>query len=383
MNFLTIEEINSFTPPEICSNDQKFEYINLETNLSLSCVYHAVKKTISENKELPYFSEYVDASYSDSNFRYRDRPITIGEENLLIESFQYLVERVSSRGNTRFEIAEAFDHATDQSHFINLLKMRIYQMVVNNRRSQNSEADRLFDRISEIFNSEQYCFHKEEDGLVYCLECREEVQRKIEDNLLENETFEQNKSYISNLFRRVFTQIRYNPSSKISQRIYSTEDLVAMVLLICKIYDYKFNVNELYEAIRELVVIWQNQQPISYDGVSERDLDAFEHAVGMYGELRLDEYAILDSDISSFINSLSNEQIYSILSIMQHPRFRTNRLLAQRIGKSEEYARQLKLDIEEKFKNFFEEHSEADDDDLGYAMEVIKKICYEKAGINE
>jgi len=383
MNFLTIEEINSFTPPEICSNDQKFEYINLETNLSLSCVYHAVKKTIIENKELPYFSEYIDANYSDSNFRFRDRPITIGEENLLIESFQYLVERVSSRGNTRFEIAEAFDHATDQIHFINLLKMRIYQMVVNNRRSQNSEADRLFDRISEIFNSEQYCFHKEEDGLVYCLECREEVQRKIEDNLLENETFEQNKSYISNLFRRVFTQIRYNPSSKISQRIYSTEDLVAMVLLICKIYDYKFNVNELYEAIRELVVIWQNQQPISYDGVSERDLDAFEHAVGMYGELRLDEYAILDSDISSFINSLSNEQIYSILSIMQHPRFRTNRLLAQRIGKSEEYARQLKLDIEEKFKNFFEEHSEADDDDLGYAMEVIKKICYEKAGINE
>lgn len=383
MNFLTVEEINSFTPPETCSNDQKFEYINLESNLSLSCVYHAVKKTINENRELPYFSEYVDTNYSDSNFRFRDRPIAIGEENLLIESFQYLVERVSSRGNTRFEIAEAFDHATDQNHFINLLKMRIYQMVVNNRRSQNSEADRLFDRISEIFNSEQYCFHKDNDAIVYCLECREEIQRIIEDNLLEYETFEQNRSYISNLFRRVFKQIRYNPSSQISQRIYSTEDLVAMVLLICKIYDYKFNVNELYEAIRELVVIWQNQQPISYDGVNERDLDAFQHAVGMYGELRLEEYAILDSDISSFINSLSNEQIYSILSIMQHPRFRTNRLLAQRIGKSEEYARQLKLEVEEKFKNFFEEHSEADDDDLGYAMEVIKKICYEKAGINE
>ena len=36
-------------------------------------------------------------------------------------------------------------------------------MISINNRQQNSEADNLFERISEIFNSEEYCFHLEDD----------------------------------------------------------------------------------------------------------------------------------------------------------------------------------------------------------------------------
>ena len=61
-----------------------------------------------------------------------------------------------------------------------------------------------------------------------------------------------------------------------------------------------------------------------YDGVNEEDMDTFQFAIGMYEENELYEYSILDSEISTFLNSLELEQIYSILAIMGCPRFRTN-----------------------------------------------------------
>ena len=56
----------------------------------------------------------------------------------------------------------------------------------------------------------------------------------------------------------------------------------------------------LDEIIRDLVVIWENQQPLLYDGVNEEDMDTFQFAIGMYEENELYEYLILDSEISTF-----------------------------------------------------------------------------------
>ena len=47
-------------------------------------------------------------------------------------------------------------------------------------------------------------------------------------------------------------------------------------------------------------------------------MDTFQFAIGMYEENELYEYSILDSEISTFLNSLELEQIYSILAIMGH-----------------------------------------------------------------
>ena len=152
---------------------------------------------------------------------------------------------------------------------------------------------------------------------------------------------------------------------------------------MCKICQNKFSVNDFYEIIRDLVVIWENQQPLLYDGVNEEDMDTFQFAIGMYEENELYEYSILDSEISTFLNSLELEQIYSILAIMGHPRFRTNRLLAQRINKSEEYARQLKQSTQQELQNFFDNHKETDTAEQKYAIKVISTKCQEMAGINE
>ena len=51
-------------------------------------------------------------------------------------------------------------------------------------------------------------------------------------------------------------------------------------------------------------MIWENQQPLLYDGVNEEDMDTFQFAIGMYEENELYEYSILDSEISTFLNSL-------------------------------------------------------------------------------
>jgi hypothetical protein len=68
---------------------------------------------------------------------------------------------------------------------------------------------------------------------------------------------------------------------------------------------------------------------------------------------------------------------------MGHPRFKTNRQLAQRIKKSEEYARQIKQSTEEELKKFFENYDEADSEDQEYAVRVISNKCKEMARINE
>jgi hypothetical protein len=156
-----------------------------------------------------------------------------------------------------------------------------------------------------------------------------------------------------------------------------------MIFLMCKIFNNKFRVNDFYEIIRDLVVIWENKQPLLYDGVNEEDMDTFQFAVGMYEENELYEYAILDSEISTFLNSLELEQIYSILAIMGHPRFKTNKLLAQRINKSEEYARQLRESTQQELKKFFDNHDETDSEDLEYAVKVISTKCKDMVGINE
>ena len=185
-------------------------------------------------------------------------------------------------------------------------------MVSNQNRQQNSEADNLFERISAIFSSEEYCFYKD-DTEVYCLDCAEQIQNQIESMMLEEVVFENSLSSIRSLFRR-FEQIRYNPDSRIAQRIYSTQDLLGMVYLMCKAFQSKFNVNDFYEIIRELVVMWENRQPILYD-VNEEDLDTFQYAIGMYEENQLQEYSILDAEISVFLNSLEMEQVYSIYQL--------------------------------------------------------------------
>ena len=209
-----------------------------------------------------------------------------------------------------------------------------------------------------------------------------EAEEEIRESL-KNENLEDDLTSVRSFFRRSFEQVRYNPDSRISQRIYSTENLLGMIFLMCKIFQSKFRVNDFYEIIRDLVVIWENQQPLLYDGVNEEDMDTFQFAIGMYEENELYEYSILDSEISTFLNSLELEQIYSILAIMGHPRFRTNRLLAQRINKSEEYARQLKQSTQQELQNFFDNHEETDSEDQEYAIRVISTKCQEMAGINE
>lgn len=385
MELLTLEQIEGFPKPLDADEELKNDYINLESTLSLSCVYHAVKWLINQNRESTYYSDYINFERSLSPFRYRSSQITVGEELLITESIIYLSEQTTSRGNIRYEIADAFVHATGENghqHFINLIKRRISQMISINNRQQNSEADNLFERISEIFNSEEYCFHMDDTELI-CFDCADEIQKQIESMMLENENLEADLTSVRSFFRRSFEQVRYNPDSRISQRIYSTENLLGMIFLMCKIFQSKFRVNDFYEIIRDLVVIWENQQPLLYDGVNEEDMDTFQFAIGMYEENELYEYSILDSEISIFLNSLELEQIYSILAIMGHPRFRTNRLLAQRINKSEEYARQLKQSTQQELQNFFDNHEETDSEDQEYAIRVISTKCQEMAGINE
>ena len=385
MELLTLEQIEGFPKPLDADEELKNDYINLESTLSLSCVYHAVKWLINQNRESTYYSDYINFERSLSPFRYRSSQITVGEELLITESIIYLSEQTTSRGNIRYEIADAFVHATGENghqHFINLIKRRISQMISINNRQQNSEADNLFERISEIFNSEEYCFHMDDTELI-CFDCAEEIQKQIESMMLQNENLEDDLTSVKSLFRRSFEQVRYNPDSRISQRIYSTENLLGMIFLMCKIFQSKFKVNDFYEIIRDLVVIWENQQPLLYDGVNEEDMDTFQFAIGMYEENELYEYSILDSEISTFLNSLELEQIYSILAIMGHPRFRTNRLLAQRINKSEEYARQLKQYTQQELQNFFDNHEETDSEDQEYAIRIISTKCQEMAGINE
>ena len=384
MNLFNLEQIEKFVQPLEASEEQKNEYINLESTLSLSCVYLACKWLIADNRERVFYSDYVNNEISESVFHYDSRPISIGEELLLTESIIYLSQQTTSSGNIRYEIADAFIHSTGeegQTHFINLLKKRISQMVSNQNRQQNSEADNLFERISAIFSSEEYCFYKD-DTEVYCLDCAEQIQNQIESMMLEEVVFENSLSSIRSLFRR-FEQIRYNPDSRIAQRIYSTQDLLGMVYLMCKAFQSKFNVNDFYEIIRELVVMWENRQPILYDDVNEEDLDTFQYAIGMYEENQLQEYSILDAEISVFLNSLEMEQVYSILSIMGHPRFRTNRSLAQKINRSEEYARQIKESTKEELREFFENHEETDEEDQQYAIRVITTKCKEMVGIND
>ena len=385
MEFLNLEQIREFPKPLDADEELKNNYINLESTLSLSCVYHAVKRLINQNRESTYYSDYINFERSPSPFRHRSGQITVGEELLLTESIIYLSEQTTSTGNIRYEIADAFVHATGENghdHFINLIKRRISQMISINNRQQNSEADNLFERISEIFNSEEYCFHLEDTELI-CFDCAEEIQNQIDSMMLQNEDLEDSLTSVKRLFRRSFEQVRYNPDSRIGQRIYSTENLLGMIYVMCKIFQNKFSVNDFYEIIRDLVVIWENQQPLLYDGVNEEDMDTFQFAIGMYEENELYEYSILDSEISTFLNSLELEQIYSILAIMGHPRFRTNRLLAQRINKSEEYARQLKQSTQQELQKFFDNHKETDTEDQEYAIKVISTKCQEMAGINE
>lgn len=385
MEFLTLEQIEGFPKPLDADEELKNDYINLESTLSLSCVYHAVKWLINQNRESTYYSDYINFERSSSPFRHRSNQITVGEELLLTESIIYLSKQTTSTGNVRYEIADALIHATGENgheHFINLIKKRISQMISINNRKQNSEADNLFERISEIFNSEEYCFHVD-DSELFCFDCAEEIQKQVESMMLQSVDLEDNLTSVKSLIKRSFEQVRYNPDSKISQRIYSTENLLGMIYLMCKTFQSKFKVNDFYEIIRDLVVIWENQQPLLYDGVNEEDMDTFQFAIGMYEENELYEYSILDSEISTFLNSLELEQIYSILAIMGHPRFRTNRLLAQRINKSEEYARQLKQSTQQELQNFFDNHQETDSEDQEYAIRVISTKCQEMAGINE
>jgi len=385
MEFLTLEQIEEFPQPMDADEEMKNNYINLESILSLSCVYHAVRWLINQNRESTYYSEYINFERSSSPFTHRSSQITIGEELLLTESIIYLSKQTTSTGNIRYEIADAFVHATGENgheHFINLIKRRISQMISINNRQQNSEADNLFERISDIFNSEEYCFHVD-DAELFCFDCTEEIKKQVESMMLQNEDLDDSLTSVKSLIRRSFEQVRYNPNSKINQRIYSTENLLGMIYLMCKIFQSKFKVNDFYEIIRDLVVIWENQQPLLYDGVNEEDMDTFQFAIGMYEENELYEYSILDSEISTFLNSLELEQIYSILAIMGHPRFRTNRLLAQRINRSEEYARQLKQSTQQELQNFFDNHEETDSEDQEYAIRVISTKCQEMAGINE
>lgn len=385
MELFTLEQIKEFSHPIEADEDLKNEFINLESTLSISCVYLAVKWLINQNKESTYYSDYTNNQGSESVFKYKSRQITVGEELLLTDSIGYLTKQKSSIGNIRYEIADAFVHATGDNgheHFINLLKKRISQMVSNNNKMNNSEADNLFERISEIFNSDEYCFHMDEVDMI-CFDCALEIKNKVDSMLLKDGELETNLTSVTSLFKRSFEQVRYNPDSKIAQRIYSTEDLVGMIFIMCKIFQNRFKVADFYKIIRELVGIWDNQQPILYDGINEEDMDTFQFAIGMYEENELYEYSILDSEISTFLNSLQQEQIYSVLSIMGHPRFKTNRQLAQRIKKSEEYARQIKQSTEEELKKFFENYDEADSEDQEYAVRVISNKCKEMAGINE
>lgn len=385
MELFTLEQIKEYPQPIKADEEIKNEFINLESTLSLSCVYLAAKWLINQNKESTYYSDFRNNERSQSTFRYKSKQITVGEELLLTESIIYLSEQISTRGNFRYEIADAFLHASGENgheHFINLLKKRISQMVSNNNKKQNSEADNLFERISEIFNSDEYCFHMDEENLI-CFDCAQEIQKQVDSMLLQNEVLKSDLTSVKSLFKKLFEQIRYNPESKIAQRIYSTKDLVGMIFLMCKIFNNKFRVNDFYEIIRDLVVIWENKQPLLYDGVNEEDMDTFQFAVGMYEENELYEYAILDSEISTFLNSLELEQIYSILAIMGHPRFKTNKLLAQRINKSEEYARQLRESTQQELKKFFDNHDETDSEDLEYAVKVISTKCKDMVGINE
>ena len=385
MELFTLEQIKEFSHPIEADEDLKNEFINLESTLSISCVYLAVKWLINQNKESTYYSDYTNNQGSESVFKYKSRQITVGEELLLTDSIGYLTKQKSSIGNIRYEIADAFVHATGDNgheHFINLLKKRISQMVSNNNKMNNSEADNLFERISEIFNSDEYCFHMDEVDMI-CFDCALEIKNKVDSMLLKDGELETNLTSVTSLFKRSFEQVRYNPDSKIAQRIYSTEDLVGMIFIMCKIFQNRFKVADFYKIIRELVGIWDNQQPILYDGINEEDMDTFQFAIGMYEENELYEYSILDSEISTFLNSLQQEQIYSVLSIMGHPRFKTNRQLAQRIYKSEEYARQIKQSTEEELKKFFENYDEADSEDQEYAVRVISNKCKEMARINE
>jgi hypothetical protein len=385
MELFTLEQIKEFSHPIEADEDLKNEFINLESTLSISCVYLAVKWLINQNKESTYYSDYTNNQGSESVFKYKSRQITVGEELLLTDSIGYLTKQKSSIGNIRYEIADAFVHATGDNgheHFINLLKKRISQMVSNNNKMNNSEADNLFERISEIFNSDEYCFHMDEVDMI-CFDCALEIKNKVDSMLLKDGELETNLTSVTSLFKRSFEQVRYNPDSKIAQRIYSTEDLVGMIFIMCKIFQNRFKVADFYKIIRELVGIWDNQQPILYDGINEEDMDTFQFAIGMYEENELYEYSILDSEISTFLNSLQMEQIYSVLGIMGHPRFKTNRQLAQRIKKSEEYARQIKQSTEEELKKFFENYDEADSEDQEYAVRVISNKCKEMARIYE
>ena len=155
MELFTLEQIKEFSHPIEADEDLKNKFINLESTLSLSCVYLAAKWLINQNKESTYYSDYTNNQGSESVFKYKSRQITVGEELLLTESIIYLSKQKSSKGNIRYEIADAFVYATGDNgheHFINLLKLRISQMVSNNNKMSNSEADNLFERISEIFN---------------------------------------------------------------------------------------------------------------------------------------------------------------------------------------------------------------------------------------
>ena len=86
MEFLTLEQIEELPQPMDADEEMKNNYINLESILSLSCVYHAVRWLINQNRESTYYSEYINFERSSSPFTHRSSQITIGEELLLTES---------------------------------------------------------------------------------------------------------------------------------------------------------------------------------------------------------------------------------------------------------------------------------------------------------
>ena len=72
-------------------------------------------------------------------------------------------------------------------------------MISINNRQQNSEADNLFERISEIFNSEEYCFHVEDAELLFVLIVPRKFKSKVESMMLQNEDLEDSLTSVKSL----------------------------------------------------------------------------------------------------------------------------------------------------------------------------------------
>ena len=101
----------------------KNNYINLESILSPLVYITQPRWLINQNRESTYYSEYINFERSSSPFT--DLVKLQLEELLLTESIIYLSKQTTSTGNIRYEIADAFVHATGENgheHFINLIK---------------------------------------------------------------------------------------------------------------------------------------------------------------------------------------------------------------------------------------------------------------------